>query len=170
MFKCNKIISVFIIVLCIFLGGCQDDKKYLGDTKRTFDLMVENSSICHEILMQYSIIANTNVARFVSQQVFEDIFFKTYVATFGQNSDKFSKLESKTIEENMAKLHNPPKKYENTYNKMLELYGAYSKIQQVVLDRRGTQLRNGLKDINNTLEEIIILKKQLNVMLGDKPL
>ena len=173
MLKTTKVISLAIVlILCVILGGCQDNKKYLSDTKQTFDLIKENTSLCYELLEQYSVIAETSVFKYAannfSKEKFEDWFFKVYVSIYGENTDKFNKLESKSLEERMAKLRNPPRKYENTYNKMLELYGAYTKIQRVAVNKRGSELQGGFRNINQTMDEIITLKKQLEVMVGDK--
>lgn len=174
MFKTSKFFLLSILlIMFVFLCGCQDNKKYMADTQQTFKLLTEYNSMCYKILERYSMLASSDTLIFMakrrSEERYKDIFYRFNAPFYKEHADKFNMLESKTIEEHMANLRNPPRKYENIYNKMLELYGAYTKIQGFAVNKSGSGLIDGFGKINQAIGDFSTLSKQLEVMLGDPP-
>ena len=166
--KLKKLLSVVIVFgVCVCLTSCNNDKKYLENTHSAYNDINVRMNVCYEILSNYSVILSAPFAQWASPETLDRSFFKVYGQMYGNRSDKIQMLDSKSLDGSMAKLRNPPKKYESTYNKMLELYGAYTKIQRIVVKAEGSEVRNSLKQIKQTLEDFNMYKDQLNVMLKE---
>jgi hypothetical protein len=163
MFKFSNAVLLFIMFICLSMSACTNNQQYLDNTKQTYNLIIERTAKCNEILSQYSSLLEAS--SWMSPTTLDSVFFKVYEKHYGNRSEKLKLLDPKILEESMIKLRNPPRKYESTYNKMLELYGAYTKIQRIVVNAEGSEVRSSIRQINQTLEEIITLKNQLNVML-----
>jgi hypothetical protein len=140
------------------------EKRYEEGLEFCSDLIIHEAERCILICSEYSRVWNKAIERQVS---FESAILKLQEALNSENIYESLRKMKYLTEKMMEKLIDPPLRYNESYKKLVNLYGVYSQVYAFAVQPSGSLLTFN-NSINDLQSQLIKLKNELNAMLRIK--
>jgi len=128
------------------------------------DLIIHEAERSILICLEYSRVWNKAIER---QASFDSAILKLQEALNSENIYKSLREMKSLTEKMMEKLIDPPLKYNESYKKLVNLYGVYSQVYAFAVQPSGSLVTFN-NSINDLQSQLIKLKNELNAMLKIK--
>ncbi|OCS90832.1 hypothetical protein [Caryophanon latum] len=132
-------------------------QKYWGDiidAPISLDTITKNLEVTESIiepLLNYDNSSNTYLGRVIQKGSFNTMISIIRIAKADATDNALDR--SNQISERLSKLKNPPSKYENDYNALLELFEEYNTFVNISTDPAGSYIEFS-RTLNSTYESV----------------
>jgi hypothetical protein len=161
--KCFTIASIFLFVICLFIGcsnRAQKERQYAIKAQSLGELVVNQAYACvsqskaYQAVWEYAKVS--------------EIDFKTAAAQMlgpETRQNKAMMVEHKAMIENLLEeLKEPPSRFEETYKRLGELYEIYVQLHDLGMDPLGDMDKH-MKSVNILSDQIVEKTQELNAVL-----
>jgi hypothetical protein len=162
--KKSLISALIFLPVIVYFSGCgsqqREERAYGIKAQGLGELIVGQASAC--VSQSRAYLAVWEYAK-VSEMEFEEAAAEMLGAETKQN--KAMMVENKAmIETLLEELKDPPKKYEESYKKLMELYEIYVQLHNLALDPSGDMEEHNEK-VNSLADRIAEKKRELDATL-----